>query len=177
MTTKKNSSDVATYEYVRAVFSCADPDEYDRETADLLEKTGKVFSYYREKSRDQNFIPPDEIQLMIRKMTAVICTLSPRLAFYESEEMRTYWKKNLIRAHSRKQLFLKKTEKKLTDKLIETMSDTEKKFEDAVNEHILRADLANRIKLFLNSAKIMLESLRSEIINLQVERKYLPHSK
>lgn len=166
-------NDPVTFEYVKAIFGVdSTPEAYDTETAELLDRAGAIFQQYREKAATKEFMSPDEIQKMIRTLTSIVCCLTPRLGYYDAEEMKTFWNKNLIRVTKRTDLYKKKTEKKLTEQMVATMSDTDSDYTDAVNEHLLKADFANRLKLVIRSAKIMLNSLQSELINLQSERKY-----
>jgi hypothetical protein len=167
-----NHSAPVTFDYVRAIFEGLDPDNYDIETAKLLNRAGEIFEFYRLKSNSDQFMTPDEIQSHIRKLTSVVCTLTPRLGFYECEEMRTYWNKGLVRVTKRHELYKNKSRDKLTDKLIETISDHDEGYIKAVNKHLTKADFANRLRLVIRSCQTMLESLRAEMINLQVERKY-----
>lgn len=160
------------FDYVRAIFEGFEPDKYDIETAKLLNKAGEIFEFYRMKSNSEEFMVPEEIQQHIRKLTSIICVLTPRVGFYECEEMRTYWSKNLVRATKRHELYKNKTRDKLTDRLIETISDQDEGYIKAVNQHLSKADFANRLRLVIRSCNTMLESLRGEMINLQVERKY-----
>lgn len=163
-------------DYVKELFGLkSDPNEYDIETAKLLDSAAFIFEFYRESAGADNFMNPDEIQIQLRKLTAIVAILNVRLGYYDAQDLKTYWTKNLTRVTKRGELYKNKIKDKLTEQMIQTMADESGDYQIAVERHLCAADFANRLKLTVQAARIMLESLRGEIINHQVERKYSQH--
>lgn len=172
------NTEKATFEYVRDLFGAnSNPCEYDIETAEMLDKAAEIFEFYRMKTKMEEFMVPDEMQGLIRKLTSVYAILNVRLGYYEAQDMKTYWMKNLTRVTKRNELYKNKQRDKLTESMIQSMADDTDDYKRCVEEHLQVADFANRLKLTVQSAKIMLDSLQGEQIRNQVERKYSQQAK
>lgn len=171
-------SETVDLQYIKDLFGLdSDPSEYDIETAHLLDRAAEIFEFYRTKCELEDFMVPDEIQNLIRRLTSVVAILNVRLGYYDAQEMFTYWIKNLTRVTKRNEMYKNKQRDKLTENMIQSAADESDDYQKAVRRNLKCADFANRLKLTVQSAKIMLGSLQGDMIRTHVERKYTPEAK
>ena len=144
---------------------------YNEQTSNMLLSIQDIFERYNKHIMSKEFMDQYETQNMFREITAQICLLNTRLGVYSSQEMYSSWKKKNIHNEEKQSLQAIKKENGLTEAMITTLAESAPPYKEAYEDHMFQVDFVTRLKLVVQSAKILWESLKSEMIQSNIELK------
>jgi len=145
--------------------------DYDQQTTEMLSEIGQVFERYNRHVRSEQFMSPEEIQSMSREVTAHVCLLNVRLGQYSSGKMYSHHHKKTLIRKEKNRLYSIKQESKLTESMIATMSESTHEYILAEEDNLNQTDFTTRLELIIKAANTLWESLKSETIQANIERK------